>query len=79
MNFEEKASVVFAVVIEAETSSQLYFQVRAVDQEALAEYHPVFLQEQFPPEEILSTEQEEEEVARSVRVIHFESIQYWFV
>jgi len=66
---------VFAVVIEADTSIQLYFQTRAVDQEALAEYPPVFLQEQFPQVAILSTEQEEE-VARSVRVIHFESIQY---
>lgn len=77
MNFEEKASVVFAVVIEAETSSQLYFQVRAVDQEALAEYPPVFLQEQVPPDEILSTVQVE--TARSVRVAQkVESTQYLF-
>jgi hypothetical protein len=46
LNFEEKASVVFAVVIEAETSNQLYFQTRGVDQEAVEEYEPVFLQEQ---------------------------------
>lgn len=41
-------------MIEAETSNQLYFQTRGVDQEAVEEYEPVFLQEQFHPVAIVS-------------------------
>ena len=44
-------------MIDAETLNQSYFQVRAVDQEALGEYPPVFLQEQLPPEAIVSVVQ----------------------